>query len=96
MGYTLEWARRANMAGMVPSTTISSTGYCLANPGTEYIVYIPNGTSFSMDLSPVSGAVTIEWRNLITGEIVIDNSQTGGSVVTLAPPFATDVAAYIY
>ncbi len=96
MGYTLSWARRADLASMVPAGNLTSTDYCLANIGSEYIVFNPGGGDFTIDLSAITGPVTVEWRNLVTGELFVDSSVTGGSIQTLSPPFATDVAAYIY
>jgi hypothetical protein len=42
MGQTLRFANRMNLAKMVPRNDLASTGYCLANPGSEYLVYLPS------------------------------------------------------
>jgi hypothetical protein len=42
MGHTLSYARRMNLAQMVPRPELSSTKYCLADSGAEYLVYIPS------------------------------------------------------
>lgn len=44
MGDTLAYAERMNLADMFPSSYLSSTGYCLANPGSEYLIYLPSRT----------------------------------------------------
>jgi hypothetical protein len=44
MGQTLKLANRVDLARMVPRKDLASTGYCLANPGTEYLVYLPAGS----------------------------------------------------
>jgi hypothetical protein len=41
MGHTLAYANRMNLTAAVPRGDLASTGYCLANPGEEYLVYIP-------------------------------------------------------
>lgn len=41
MGYLLFYARRMNLAAMKPSPDLASTGYCLADPGSTYLVYLP-------------------------------------------------------
>jgi hypothetical protein len=41
MGMTLTYANRMNMAAATPRSELSSSGYCLANPGEEYLVYAP-------------------------------------------------------
>jgi hypothetical protein len=42
MGQTLSYARRMNLAQMVPHPELASTKYCLADPQAEYLVYIPS------------------------------------------------------
>jgi hypothetical protein len=42
MGHTLTYANKMHLAEMTPQGGLSSTTYCLANPGTEYLVYLPS------------------------------------------------------
>ncbi len=41
MGITLAYADRMNLSSMKPHGDLASSGYCLANPGREYLVYVP-------------------------------------------------------
>ena len=41
LGYTHRYARLLNLAVMVPRADLASTGYCLADPGLQYLVYLP-------------------------------------------------------
>ena len=41
MGMTLAYARRMDLSHMRPRGDLTSSGYCLANPGSEYLVYLP-------------------------------------------------------
>jgi hypothetical protein len=41
MGHLLFYARRIDLARMKPAPTLASTGYCLADPGSSYLVYVP-------------------------------------------------------
>jgi hypothetical protein len=41
MGHTLAYANRMNLAAMAPHSELASSKYCLANPGEEYLVYLP-------------------------------------------------------
>jgi hypothetical protein len=41
MGHTLAYANRMSLAAMTPRDNLASSGYCLANPGEEYLVYLP-------------------------------------------------------
>ena len=38
---TLAYANRMDLVAMKPHGEIASSGYCLANPGEEYLVYVP-------------------------------------------------------
>ncbi|WP_146531049.1 hypothetical protein [Novipirellula artificiosorum] len=44
MGHALDWSRRVDLAAMTPHTELSSSKYCLANPGVEYLIYCPAGS----------------------------------------------------
>lgn len=41
MGMTLAYADRLNLSAMRPRGELASSGYCLANPGEEYLAYVP-------------------------------------------------------
>jgi hypothetical protein len=41
MGHTQHYASRINLARMAPGNGMDSTQYCLADPGTAYLIYIP-------------------------------------------------------
>jgi hypothetical protein len=41
MGMSLAYANRMNLSTMRPRGDLASSGYCLANPGEEYLVYVP-------------------------------------------------------
>ena len=52
MGPTLTYANRMKLVSTKPQPTLSSTGFCLANPGTEYLVYQPLAKPFTLQLAP--------------------------------------------
>jgi Family of unknown function (DUF6298) len=60
IGATVNYAniKFLNLAAMSPSTSISSTKYALANPGSEYLIYQPNSGSFTVDMQ--SGTYSYE------------------------------------
>ena len=42
---------------MAPRGDLASTGYCLANPGKEYLVYIPEGGEVTVENDEFTGAL---------------------------------------
>lgn len=44
MDHTLMYAKKINLVRMKPHGELASSGYALANPGYEYLIYSPNGT----------------------------------------------------
>jgi hypothetical protein len=67
MGHTRRFAERLTLAAMVPCNDLSSTHYCLANHGKEYMVYQPEPEqSFSVDLK--LGRYRFEWFDVVQGE----------------------------
>ena len=48
-----------NWWNMTPRQDLVDTGYCLANPGLEYLVYLPQGGIVNMNL--VRGNYTVDW-----------------------------------
>ena len=78
---------------MTPQGLISSTGYALANPGSEYLVYQPESRGFSVNLA--SGTYNVEWLNPATGAITADTSASGGGARTFIPPFSGQAVLYL-
>lgn len=68
MGQTRRFAQRMNLAVMTPQPDLSSTGYCLACAGAEYLVYQPDpAAAFTVDLP--AGSYRYEWFNPRQGNI---------------------------
>src|SRR5437660_9387136 len=84
LGYTVSYANKMDLAKMTPKGGLSSTDYCLAQTpsvGAEYLVYAPNGGSFTVNLSamPSSRSLTVEWLNPSSGAITTGGTIAGGS-----------------
>jgi len=95
MGYTLKYANRMNLVDMVPRNELASTKYCLANPGSEYLVYLPSGGAVTVDLSAAKGSLFVEWFNPTTGATIKGKKITGGAERKLTAPFSGDAVLYI-
>ncbi len=70
MGYTHRYARKMNLAAMLPKPNLASTKYCLANPGNEYLIYNPSGTESSFTVQLKKGDYRFEWFDPKKGKVV--------------------------
>jgi hypothetical protein len=95
MGQTRRMAERVNLAAMTPRSELASTGYCLAEPGSEYLVYLPKGGEVTVDLSAASGSLAVEWFNPRSGEATQGQSTSGGQRRSFKPPFGGDAVLCI-
>ena len=94
MGHTQSYASRMNLAGMTPLNTLSSTNYCLASAGQEYLVYQPANGPFTVNVA--GGAYVYEWFNSVTGTIA--GTGTVGAVggdQSFTPPFSGPAVLYL-
>ncbi len=95
MGQTLSYARRVNLAAMAPRADLSSPAYCLANPGKDYLIYLPQGGDVTVDLSAAPGPLVAEWFNPRTGVASKGGRLQGGARRSLRAPFAGDAVLYL-
>ena len=95
MGHTRAYAERVNLAAMTPRNDLASTEYCLANPGSEYVVYLPAGGEASVDLTAARGAIAVEWFNPRTAETRAGEKMTGGAKRQFQAPFTGDAVLYL-
>ena len=82
MGYARKLADRIDLLRMNPADNLSSTGYVLANPGVEYVVYQPVNAAFSVQLP--AATFRYEWIDPATGA-----TSSSGSITATGPqPFS--------
>lgn len=96
MGYARSYAMRMDLSHAVPRSNLASSNYCLAVPGTEYLVLLPTGGTVSVDLSAATGTRTVEWFNPSTGDSASGGTVSGGRSVSLTAPFSGIAVAYIH
>jgi len=109
LGYIVRYSRKLNLAQITPQGgcptsrcgSLASTGYCLAQTpsvGAEYLVYAPDGGSFTVNLSAMSSERTlaVEWFNPSTGAVIAGRSiPSGSSSQVFTPPFSGDAVLYL-
>jgi hypothetical protein len=87
MGLALEWSQRIDLVAATPHGELASTGYCLANPGKEYLVYCP-GKSPEVTVALPNGDYRVLWFNTRTGQDVESTMlEHRAGEQTLAIPF---------
>jgi hypothetical protein len=96
LGFARSYAVRMDLAHALPHGELAATGYCLAAPASEYLVFIPNGGSTSVNLAAVAGVRSLEWFNPATGASTSGGTVTGGQTVTITPPFSGAAVAYVH
>jgi hypothetical protein len=96
MGDTRSYATRMNLAAMLPSEATASTGFCVANPGREYLVFQPQSqVEFRINLTGFPERFLAEWFNVSKGATVTTIPIEGGAVRTLTAPFEGAAALYL-
>ena len=76
MGVARQLADRLDLAAMLPHGELASSGFCLAAPGREYVVYLPDGGGVEVELP--AGSYRVEWLQPVSGE------ATPGQALTVA------------
>ena len=95
IGNTRTLAKRINLATMVPHNELATTKYCLANPGAEYVMYVPEGDEVTVDLSSAPGTFAVEWMKPVEGTVTSGGTVKGGGKPDFAVPFPGAAALYL-
>jgi hypothetical protein len=81
------YGEKVDLAHMTPQSALSTSGYCLANPGSQYLVFNPSaGQSFTVTTLP--GTYTYEWFDPATHALVQTGSVTVGPGPTFTAPLS--------
>jgi len=95
LGRTRVCAEHMNLAAATPHGELASTGFCLADPGREYLVYLPQGGEVTVDLSAVSRTLDTEWMHPVEGTVVRVEPTAGGGRRILKAPFPGDAVLHL-
>lgn len=95
MGRTRLYAQQMNLEKCTPQNILSSTNYCLSDPGKEYLVYQPDSSkTFTVEL--LSGRYNYEWFNPTTGIVAeMGSFEVENGLRTFKAPFNGDAVIYI-
>jgi hypothetical protein len=53
----------SNMDHLVGNPDHNNSKYCLARPGSDYLVYLPDGGTSTLDLTDADGQLQVRWFN---------------------------------
>ena len=95
MGDTRCYAEKMTLAAAIPHPELASTRYCLAAPGSEYLVYLPDGGSVTLNLFRAPGTYSLEWFFPTLRRTFPAQSIQGGDYLALVAPFTGDAVAYL-
>jgi hypothetical protein len=95
LGNTRRYAEKMNLVAMTPAIDLASTKYCLANPGSEYLVYLPDGGAVTLDLAKAKETFAVEWHNPATGKDTKADAVAGGARREFKAPFDGDAVLYL-
>ncbi len=109
LGDIRRYAIRLDLARMTPAhRLVGAEGFCLANPGSEYLVFSPAPTSSrfarivswfsgnSFTLATVPGNYAYEWFNPATHSVEQKGMVTVGDNHVFTAPFAGDAVLWLH
>jgi hypothetical protein len=96
MGVTRRLTQRMNLAAMTPRGELAGSGYCLADPHREYLVYRPGGGEVTVDLTAATGELQVEWVHPIEGKTTAAQAVMAGAKRTLTAPFPGEAVVRLW
>lgn len=95
MRATARCAKRIDLAHAAPANELASSKFCLANPGKQYLVYLPEGGEVEVDLSAATGKLTVEWIRPVEGSSVLAGETAAGGRQVFRSPFLDDAVLFL-
>jgi hypothetical protein len=106
MGQARRWANRLDLRRTVPHEELASTGYCLADPGQAYLVYVPAAASsqsttdvsrpLTVNLTGAAGEFVGEWIDLEAQTVLPSEQLEGGGERLFAVPLPGPVLLHLH
>jgi hypothetical protein len=95
MGQIRRWSQRLDLAAMAPAPKLCETGYCLAAPGREYLVFQNDKGEFTVNLSGAPGRFAVEWFDVNRDRYAAAPEVEGGASRRFTTPFPGPAALYL-
>jgi hypothetical protein len=86
LGQTVVYAQRMDLAHAAPRDDFASTGFCLAKPGEQYVIYQPGNQSFTVSELETGEVYHFEWYDTVQCSIRAEGGMTStGSSHSFVP-----------
>jgi hypothetical protein len=95
MGYTRAYALRMNLNRAQPASALTTSRYCLADPGQTYLFFFPEGGDSGIDLRSAAGMYHVEWFDPARGTRVSAAELKGGQSHVVGAPFAGPAVLFL-
>jgi hypothetical protein len=95
MGQSRRYVERINLQAAIPHGELASTGFCLADPGNQYLVFLPNGGEATVDLSAAKQPLKAEWVRVQDGTVTHASPVQGGTKASFKASFPGDAVLYL-
>lgn len=92
--HKIPFAEMASADELVRNPEHNNERYCLTNPGSLYLVYLPHGGDVELDLRATDGTFSLQWFNPRLGppleSTAITQVKAGGYVTLGLPPSSSE------
>jgi hypothetical protein len=95
LGQVRRFAEGMDLAAMSPEGGLSTTGYCLAARGSEYLVFQHDKGEFNLDLKDAPGEYAADWLDIHDDRSIPAGTVQGGASVTFTTPFPGPAALHV-
>jgi len=95
LSYLFEFFINTNFQKLEPHQELVNAGDCLAYPGNEYVIYLPEGGSVIVDLSDAPHILTKTWFNPKSGKIEKKETIKGGKHLNFKAPDKKEWVLYM-
>ncbi len=95
LGRARLYAEKIDLAAAIPRPDLATTGYCIAQPGREYLIYQPAAdTTFSVELP--AGSYQFEWYDPTAGRVAgTGHLQSSAGAESFTAPFSGDAVLHL-
>lgn len=96
LGYARRFALKVDLNRCKPHPELFTSGYCLANPGFEYICYLPCPGAEGLDMWDAGESTfAVEWFSPTTGHTVKGSTLRGGNRHVVSAPWDGPAVLFI-